>query len=197
MRFKRTLITMIVFGSIASISHAQSDSFFNGNGIKMDRAEPGRTTMFDFSRLAPQPAAETKAAFKFPKLEMPKWQAPKWNLSNIFQPKKYPKPILLTDQSHKASVYELPMWNPFLERNFDQPSFFQRMSDRNKQLWGRTKETFSSWTSEDKEQSTEKGFDTWDRITRGFNPDSSQGKPTAQPSLRTGQQKGGQATIRY
>ena len=197
MRLNRTLLTIIVVGSVASLSHAQSDQFFNGNGIKMDRAEPGRTTMFDFSRLAPAPATETKPAFKFPKLEMPKWQTPKWNLSGMFQSKKYPKPIQLTDQSPKESAYELPKWDLFPERTSDQPSFFQRMSDRNKQFWGRTKENLSSWTAEDGDQPTGRGFDTWNRITRGFNTEASPNNPPAQPSLRTAQQKEGQPTVRY
>ena len=136
MRFIGTLLSVLTVGAMTSIGYAQDDQLFNGSGINMNRSEPGRTTMFDFSKLANEPAQETEPLFKFPKLAIPKWQAPKWNLSGMFQSKKYSQPVQLSDQQPGNSSIELPKWNMFPAKDPNQPTFLQRMNNRKQGILG-------------------------------------------------------------
>ncbi len=197
MRFIGTLLCVLTVGVMTSVGYAQDDQLFNGNGINMSQLEPGRTAMFDFSKLANEPAEETEPLFKFPKLAIPKWQTPKWNLSGMFQSKKQSQPVQLSDQQAGNGSFELPKWNVFPAKDPNQPTFLQRMNNRNREFWGRTKENLSSWTADSDNLPTNRGFETWNRITRGFNSDSQQAQPPAQPPLRTSQQQDGETPIRY
>ena len=207
MRFIGTALSLLIITVMNSLAFSQDDSIFNGNGINMNRATSTRTMMFDFSRLANEPEPASKPAFKFPKIEIPKWEPPKWeppkweppkwNISGMFQPKKLSESAPLSNDESESSLFELPKWNMFPERDPQQPSLLERMNDRNREFWGKTKESLSSWTTDSDNSTTSRGFDTWNRITQGFQSNPKESNPPAQPPLRSARQKDEKTTIRY
>ncbi|MCH2182324.1 MAG: hypothetical protein MK108_09995 [Mariniblastus sp.] len=197
MRFHRTSLFLISFLAWGSMAFGQDNQYFNGNGINMKRAEPGRTMMFDFSKLVNEPEQQSEPLFKLPKLSLPKWQAPHWDWSGMLPAKPAEAKNPLTAPKPMVSGFEIPKWNMFPDRNPEQPSFLQKMNDRNREFWGRTRQNFSVWTGDLENLPGSGGFDTWNRITRGFHSDSEATQPPAQPPLRSARQQGGEKTIRY
>ena len=197
MRFSRTYLFLLPFLAGGSLAFGQTNQYFNGNGINMKRAEPGRTMMFDFSKLVNEPEQESEPLLKLPKLSLPKWQTPHWNWSGMLPGKPAIGKSPLTDSKPMASGLEIPKWNMFSDRNPDQPSFLQKMNERNKEFWGRTRQNLSDWTGDLENLSGTAGFDTWNRITRGFQSSPEATPPPAQPPLRSARQQGQEKTIRY
>ena len=197
MKFSIITICLLLMFAGASIAVGQDNPYFNGNGINMNRAEPGRTMMFDFSKLVKEPERESEPLFKFPKISLPKWPAPNWSWSGILPAMPLTTDSPLTGSKPTTSGLELPKWNMFSGRNADQPSLLQKMNDRNKEFWGKTRQNFSDWTADQENMPSPSRFDTWDRITRGFQSSSEAPQPPAQPPLRAARQKKGEKTIRY
>ena len=172
-------------------------TLFNGSGIKTAPTDnpDGRSGFFDFSKLTGETEAPQRQGFKFPKFEMPKWKAPKLSMPKMFQNNRYPETTQLSDQSNQ---FKFPTWNSmFPPKDPTQPGFFQRMNEKNREFWGRTRDSFSSWGSKSAAPNPNPATNTWDRITSGFKGATAKNQPPAQPPLRSAKGSEDKDTIKY
>ena len=193
------LLMAFLFAMLVNSLVAQDTGFFSGNGFKDDWGDSAEErsgsktgpSIFGLNKGARTETAE-KPGFAFPKFEMPRFNAPTWEMPRLFQGKKYPKPTQISDTPNPGFLSGLSRTDPTANRSADQPTFFERMNDRTREAFGRTRDGFSNFT--------ERSRDTWDSITRGQSDKKDdlgyQHGPPLQPNLQSAKQANG-STSRF
>jgi hypothetical protein len=197
MRCGLILFVTSLFVSFSSLV-AQENSIFSGSGMRLgenDQNNPaGATRAFDFSSLGKEKEPNNRPLFAFPKLEMPKFERPKWLQGGH----RFPSPIQLSDQNGNGRLFSnMPKFEWFGPRDPTQPNFFQRMNNRTKDFFGRTRQGLSDWASGTNRDVRDGTFDTWNSITQGTGGNASSQQPPAQPQLRSAQRIDGQQPDKY
>lgn len=200
-----SIAVMIAFS--ANALDAQEKGLFSGSGFKdgfgsteSSNSNTG-TSAFGFYRGNKNKDQGTAAnsGFQFPKIEFPKIKAPKFEMPKLFQGDKFPSPIQLSDSESKGLFGGFPK---FSAKEPGQTSFFQRMNERTKEIFGRNKSANSSVAGNNVLGADKSTQGTWDRITRGLNGDiggsGNRNQPPIQPNLRTARQPAqGSASKKY
>ncbi len=176
---------------------AQDSGLFSGRGFKdgfgtkeASNSKSG-TTAFGFYK-GEQSQTENPTAnsrFQFPKLELPKFKLPNWEMPKLFQGNQFPNAVQLSDSPSRGLLGGLSRSN----RDPNQPNFFQRMNERTKEAFGRTRDGIANLTGGSGQSANRSGM--WDRITRGPNGDiggsGNRNQPPVQPNLRSARQTEG------
>lgn len=193
------LLTAFLFAIVVNPLVAQDTGFFSGNGFKDDWGDSpdegsgskSGASKFGFNKGSNADSTE-KPGFAFPKFEMPRFNAPSWEMPKLFQGKNYPKPTQISDTPDPGFLSGLPKFDATSDRNSQQPGFLQRMNDRTKEAFGRTRDGFSNFT--------ERSRNSWDSITRGRSGKDDdlgyQHGPPLQPNLQSAKQADG-STSRF
>ena len=193
---------LLVFATSTAIVDAQEETgFFNGNGMKgvFGGSDAGQskssTGTFGFHRGAKIAEIDEKPGFQFPKWEMPKLKVPKFQMPKLFDRNNFPNPVQLSDSEgglfSNFPKIELPT------RDRSQPNFFQRMNERTKELFGRTKDGINN-TASNVLGADPSARQSWDSITKGLNGDiggsGNRNQPPIQPRLRSARSTDGSTT---
>lgn len=188
------LLAAFLFAIVANPLVSQDTGFFSGNGFKDDWGNSGDKgsgskngpSIFGLNKSSSADSTG-KSGFAFPKLEMPKFNAPNLEMPKMFQAKKYPKPTQISDTPNSGFFSGFYGNNPTGSRNF-----FERMNDRTREAFGRTRDGFSNFT--------ERSRDSWDSITRGRSSKEDElgfeHGPPLQPNLQSARQADG-STSRF
>ena len=197
-RFARlcTFALLALFTFAADQVLAQDSELFSGNGLS-NKSGWGLSRIGENNPSAlgnTRQEATALPKFKFPELKLPQFKAPDWEMPKLFRGDQFPEAIQLSD-SGQGLFSGLPKFDQiFPPRDPNRPNFFQRMNERTKEIFGRTRENFSS-LAQDAEGATR---DSWDSITRGLNGDiggsGNRNQPPIQPNLRTARQVDGSTT---
>jgi hypothetical protein len=114
----------------------------------------------------------------------------------LFEGRNFPNPIQLTDKEGNGLFSRFPKLE-LPSRDPSQPNFFQRMNDRTRELFGRTREGIDS-TTDHIAGAGKSARGTWDTITKGFNGDiggsGNRNQPPIQPKFRSARQTDGSTT---
>ena len=178
-------------------STGDAQSLFGGQGIGASSSDSSQPNLFpSYQRSRPsaaQPAsrnpfsglftrkseAKPEPGFQFPKLPMPKWEWP-----------SLPKP---GSQASWLPTWEKPAW---MERDPNQPSFFEKMNQRSRAWADQTSDWFRSATG------TQPKTATWDSIREEMEMIQKQNEarraatPQVQPNVRSAR-AGDERVIRY
>ena len=192
---------LLVLFSVTELM-AQDVGLFNGNGIKnqfgnkqtaSSSADRNVIGMNANNVLGSNRGSLTdenaNSRWKFPKIDFsrlkPNFQKPKFLQSDNF-----PRPLEFSDTNEGKLFSTFPKLD-FSGTGASGETFFQRMNDRTREIFGRTRDGFSNLSDRSRE--------TWDSITRSFGAErnSLSGRnniPPAQPQLRAARQTDGSAT---
>lgn len=140
--------------------------------------------------------AATFPKFKLPEFNFSKLKTPKWEMPKLFKGNQFPDPIQISD-AKQGLLSGLPKMDEiFPPRHPDRPSFFQRMNERTKEIFGRTQNNIENLTRTAEDTSR----NTFGSITRGLNGDiggsGNRNQPPIQPNLRSARQVDG-STSKY
>lgn len=185
------LVVMIAAIGSAGTSNAQSADIFSGSGFKSNSGanqksdgSGTRSSPFGFYNGDRSPANDQASGFQFPKLELPKLKLPKLEMPKLFQAENFPNPIQLSDSSSNNLLGGIPKFD-FSNRDPNQPNFFQRMNERTKELFGRTKENFNNLARNNPLNQSKSDAEKWGSVTRGLNGDiggsGNRNQPPVQP----------------
>ena len=198
-----SILFVFAIFSTASVNAQEETGLFSGNGIKSlwtgDQSVTGarNTGTFGFYNGNASSSGQTlnDSGFQLPKWELPKLKLPKLHMPKILDLAN--KPRQLTNSGGNGLLANLPKLG-LLSRDSNQPNFFQRMNERTKEIFGRTRQGINDTTNHvlGADQAARQ---TWDTITKGINGDiggsGNRNQPPIQPNLRSAQADG--STTRY
>ena len=193
-------IAMAIVIALAANTSAQDIGLFNGNGIKSqwgnNQSIPQAKTSNVLGNAASRVLGSNNASnsgsdsrWKLPKFDFSKLK-PNIQTPKFLQGDGFPKALEFSDTDNGLlSSFPKLQWP---NRDPSQPNFFQRMNERTKDVFGKTKGSFSDFG-----QRSRNSFDT---LTRDVGSDISgfgsgtTNNPTVQPDLRSARQPAGSAT---
>lgn len=170
-----------------SIEAQQNNPIFSGGGVQTGAAPgslQGNTRAFDFSKLGQNTIGESPKLFNLPKFELPKIEPPKI---------KWPQWMQGKQQDGALSANNL-----FAPRDPNQPSFFERLNNRTKEIFGRTKEniTGQAQMARDKTIGNLNSMGNGSSLKSDLNNVMQKATP-AQPPLRQAQRLNVEPKVRY
>ena len=173
-------IALAIVFALAANSSAQDVGLFNGNGINNPFGNPQSSAGSDAKNVLGanrSSSAFDESRWKLPKFDFSKLK-PNLQLPKFLQGDGYPKPLEFSDT--QDGLFSIPKLE-WPTRDPSQPNFFQRMNERTRDIFGKTRDSFSNLT--------DRSRNTWDSITRGVTSElegfgSSLTTPPAQPKLR-------------
>ena len=197
------LATVLVSGlAFTANSFGQDVGLFNGNGIKNQWGNQQQSSKTQ-TRVVGQNATNVLGGsgnvqtpsddgkWKLPKIDFSKLK-PNFSKPRFMQDHDYPQSMEFSDTEENRLLPSFPRmeWPSF---NSSQPNFFQRMNDRTREMFGKTRDGFSTFG--------ERSRNTWDSLTRGLGMDQGafgnrSTPPPAQPQLRSARQADG-STSRF
>ena len=199
-RFALSVALLVPF-TFASESIAQDVGLFNGNGIKnqwgnqQDDSSTNKNVIgmnannvlgSNRGSLADE---SSNSRWKFPKIDFSKLK-PNFQRPKFMQADNFPRPLQFSDTAEGGVFSTFPKLD-FSGSGSSGENFFQRMNERTREIFGRTRDGFSNFSDRSRE--------TWDSITRSLGADRSplSGRsniPPAQPQLRAARQADGSTT---
>lgn len=164
--------------TLSTTVHAQQDNpIFSGGGIRTTEVPDslqGSTRAFDFSKLGQNSLGQSSKLFNLPKFELPKIEPPKI---------KWPKWMQGDQPGNSLSANSL-----FSPRDPNQPSFFERLNNRTKEIFGKTRDSITG--------STGNSVPNVNKLKNDLN-NALQNARAAQPPLRQAQRLNVEPKIRY
>ncbi len=192
------LTVAFVFNSCA----ADAQEIFGGRGIRgAEPVEPAPKSrwprLLNFSKEEPRPASvQPFSGHTYRGREQPErretapFSLPTFNKPSFDWMKR---PGLRTEGEPTRPFSGLT--DMFPKRDPDQPSLFEQMNNKSKNMIDRT----STWAQQKNQNLRDRTFDTWDAITRDFRherPIESDSMSPAQPPVRTAEASG-QPRVRF